>query len=40
MTDSFSAGRETHSAQQRRADGFDDEVVVQAQFLQVFVKVI
>lgn len=30
----------THSAQQRGADGFNDEVVFQAQLLQVFIKVI
>lgn len=32
--------RVTHSVEQRCADGFDNEVVFQAQFLQVFVKVI
>lgn len=32
--------RVTHSAEQCWANGFDNEVVFRAQFLQVFIKVI
>lgn len=32
--------RLTHSVEQRCADQFDNEVVFQAQFLQIFIKVI